>query len=101
MIIVVICAYEVLTSSIFDIKRISVNDCRYYTKEQIIEKSGIKAGNNMFKTSTRRASEKLLEEPYIKEVKIKRKPPSVVEISILERREFASVPLSKKYAVID
>lgn len=93
--------YMFLTSSIFDIKSIVVNDCRYHTKEQILEKSKVKIGDNMFKLSIRKASAELLKEPYIKEAVIKRKPPSMVEISIVERREFATVLLGKKYVTID
>ncbi len=93
--------YLILTSSIFDIKSIAVNDCRYYTNEQIIEKSKISTGMNMFKVSTRKASKRLLKEIYIKEVTVKRKPPSIIEISVLERYEFAALLYKGKYAIID
>jgi Cell division septal protein len=94
-------AYFLLTSSLFDIQKISVENNSYFTKEQVIKISGIKTGENLFEISAGKMKDKLLADPYIKNVKINRKLPDKLVIAVEERKEDAAVPYGKDFIIID
>ena len=93
--------YFFFTSSLFDIQKITVENNHHYTEEQIISLAGAKTGENLFETSLSAMKEKLLADPYIKNVKLKRKLPAEVVIITSERKEDAAVPYGSKFIVID
>lgn len=93
--------YFFFTSSLFDIQKITVQNNNYYTKEQVISLSGAKPGENLFETSFSRMKKKLLADPYIKNVKLKRRLPGEVVILVDERKEEAAVPYGDKFIIID
>lgn len=94
-------AYYFLTSDIFDIQEITVDNNSYYTVQQIIGIAEAKTGGNLFKVSTSDMRDKLLRDPYIKSAKISRKLPDKIVIEVLEREEAAAVPYGDKYIIID
>ncbi len=89
------------TSEFFDINEIEVRGNNHYTEEQIREKSGIKIGQNLFKLNIRNARNKILKDPYFKNVDIDRKLPKKIVINVTEREEIAIVKVKKGYSVID
>lgn len=93
--------YFFFTSSLFDIQKITVENNSHYTQEQIISLAGAKTGENLFEASLSAMKEKLLADPYIKNVKLKRRLPAEVVIIVEERKEDAAVPYGGKYIVID
>lgn len=93
--------YFFFTSSMFDIQKITVENNSYYTVEQVISLAGAKTGENLFETSLSQMKEKLLADPYVKNVKLKRKLPAQVVIIVEERKEDAAVPYGNKYIIID
>ncbi|MDD3170101.1 MAG: FtsQ-type POTRA domain-containing protein [Eubacteriales bacterium] len=93
--------YFFLTSSVFDIQKITVENNDYYTVEQVISLAGAKTGENLFEASLSEMKEKLLADPYIKNVKLKRKLPAEVLIIVEERKEDAAVPYGNQYIIID
>lgn len=93
--------YFFFTSSLFDIQEITVENNKYYTVEQVISLAGAKTGENLFETSLSQMKEKLLADPYIKNVKLKRKLPAEVVIIVEERKEDAAIPYGNQYVVID
>lgn len=93
--------YFLLTSSLFDVEQVTVENNSHYTKQQIISKSEIKTGQNIFSVNTGKLKEKLLADPYIKGVKVKRALPSTFVISVDERKEFAAVPYNDVFIIID
>ena len=93
--------YFFLTSSIFDIQKISVENNSYYTSEQVIKIAGAKTGKNLFEVSFKEMKNKLLKDPYIKSVKLKRKLPSQLLIIVEERVEDAAVPYGNSFIIID
>lgn len=104
--IIIIAAFSVgmyffFTSSMFDIQKITVESNSYYTVEQVISLAGAKTGENLFETSLTQMKEKLLADPYVKNVKLKRKLPAQVVIIVEERKEDAAVPYGNKYIIID
>ncbi|MBR0597062.1 cell division protein FtsQ/DivIB [Sinanaerobacter chloroacetimidivorans] len=93
--------YFLLTSSVFDIDKITVENNRYYTAEQVISLTEAKTGENLFEVSLSGMKDKLLADPYIKNAKLSRKLPGEVVIHIEERQEDAAVPYGGNYIIID
>lgn len=93
--------YFFLTSEIFNIVKIEVKNFSHYTEEQVVELSEITKGKNLFGTSMSQAKERLLTDSYMKDVKLQRKPPGTVVITVVERVEYAAVPYGEEYILID
>lgn len=74
-----------LLSEIFNCKGIEVSGNNKISSEEIINLSGIKTEENIFKINTRKVKESLKGNPYINTVKIKRRLNGTVEIIIEER----------------
>jgi cell division protein FtsQ len=91
-----------MTSSLFDVQKIEVEGNSYFTAEQVIARSGITQGVNIFFSIDKRGAKKgLMEDPYIKNVTVERKLPSTVVILVEERQETAAVPFTDKYIIVD
>jgi len=91
-----------MTSSLFDVQKIEVEGNGYFTAEQVIARSGITQGVNIFFSIDKRGAKKgLMEDPYIKNVTVERKLPSTVVILVEERQETAAIPFTDKYIIVD
>lgn len=93
--------YFFLTSSVFDIQKITVENNSYYTSEQIISIAEAKTGENLFEISAKEMKKRILADPYIKNIKIKRKIPGELVFFVEERTESASVPYGSSFIIID
>lgn len=93
--------YYFLTSSIFDIQKISVEGNHYYTTEQVIAISEAKTGVNLFEASASDMKDKLLANPYVKSAKVKRRLPNEMRLIIEERQESAAVPYGDSFIILD
>ena len=93
--------YFFFSSSMFDVQKIVVENNNHYTTEQLISLAGAKTGENLFKTSLSQMKENLLADPYVKSVRLKKRLPAEVVISVEERSEDAAVPYGNKYIFID
>ena len=94
--------YLLLNLEFFDVSEVEVENNSYYTAEQIIEKSGLKTGVNIFfECRTRKLKEALLADTYIKDVKVSRKLPDTIIISVTERTETAAVEYGDSYIILD
>lgn len=103
IVFVLFCAgmYYFLSSDIFDISNVKVLGNNYYTVEQIKDKANVKIGKNIFAFRKGALKNKLLKDPYLKNVVIKRKLPSTIVIEITERKEQAALLDNEKYIIID
>lgn len=93
--------YFLITSELFDIGSVKIENNSYYTVEQVKDKAGIKNGENIFKLKKNDIKDKLLKDPYFENVTIKRKLPSTIVIKVTERTEQAAVPNKGTYIIID
>ncbi|MDR0571038.1 MAG: FtsQ-type POTRA domain-containing protein [Clostridiales Family XIII bacterium] len=91
--------YYFVNSSFFDVRAIAVEGNEYYTSEQIIEKAGVKAGNNIFREDLTGVKRALMEDPYIISARVRRDLPGTLAISVNERKEAAFLK-DGKYAII-
>lgn len=85
-IIVAISAY-LLTSPEFQIQDIEIEGNERLTQEEIYEQSGIKLGDNIFKTLEIVARVKLKQNGYIETVNVQKIYPNKIKITITERTE--------------
>jgi len=71
------------------------NDC--LSEDGIFYQSGIQLGENIFKLDLEKSKDSLMQEPWIKEVEIKRVIPNKIIISIKERKAVAIVCIGEEY----
>ncbi|MDR1574199.1 MAG: FtsQ-type POTRA domain-containing protein [Clostridiales Family XIII bacterium] len=92
---------KLLSSPLFDVQRITIENNAYYTSEQIIAMAGARTGENIFRIRTREVRNRLLSDPYILSAKIKRSLPSGLVIRVTEREEAAFVLSGGECVIID
>ena len=88
------------TAPIFNITQIEVKDNSQVSSDTIISLSGLKKGENIFKFNSS-IIQNIKENQYVEEVKIKRKLPGTIQISITERNIKYQIKLINSYAYID
>lgn len=91
-----------LNSPLFDVQKIQVEGNSYFTSEQVIERSGLKTGVNVFFGVDKKDMKKaLLADPYVKNITVERSLPDTVIIKLEERQEAAAIPFSNQYIITD
>lgn len=90
-----------LTSPIFNIKDIQVSGNSQVSSDTVISLSGLTLGQNIFRFWNSNVENAIKENAYIENVKIDRKIPTIVQISIEERVATYSVDYMGKYAYIN
>jgi cell division protein FtsQ len=102
VILVLVGLYFLATSDLFAIDAILVKSSgHHFTGAKVAEMSGIKKGDNLWKTRTGKAAERLEKDPYIAEAEIRRKLPGTIEITIREREENYAIATGGGFAVLD
>ncbi|MEA3454100.1 MAG: FtsQ-type POTRA domain-containing protein [Candidatus Caldatribacteriota bacterium] len=71
------------------------NDC--LSEDEILCSSKVKLGENIFKLDLKKSKDSLMQEPWIKEVEIKRVIPNKIIISIKERKPAAIIHIGEEY----
>lgn len=87
------------TSSLFEIKNVNISRGEMINTEEVYNLSGYRPGINIFSINMKRASKRIMTNPWIKEVRIRRILPDTVEISFSERIPRAIVSLDHLYYV--
>ncbi len=90
-----------LISPIFNIETIEVLNNNIVSSEEVISLSELKTGENIFKFSKNNVKDKIKENSYIENLKIHRKIPNTIQITIEEREPKYSVEFMGKYAYIN
>ncbi len=99
--LVLVGLYQFLTSSYFTLEEIVVKGNDNYTAEEIIELAGLTTGGNLFQTGTTQAKQNLQEDSYISSVKITRRLPDTLVITVSERQAVATVAVDDVYLTLD
>ncbi|WP_054740581.1 cell division protein FtsQ/DivIB [Cellulosilyticum ruminicola] len=89
-----------LSMPIWNIKDIKVENNGYYSKEEIIEASGIKT-HSIWDLSFSHARKEIMKLSYIKNVDIKYNFPGNVIIKVVENAPFMYVPFSGSYLCLN
>lgn len=82
-----------LTSPRFAIRTVDLVGAKRNTLEQIKTESGIRVGANIFALDSEAAEHKLLDNPWISEVKVTRRLPNTLRVELTEREAAALVTL--------
>ncbi len=89
-----------LLTPMFDIKEISVHGNSVVKENEIIRSSGIVKGINIFGVSLSEAKDNIKSMGYIESVKIKRRLPSAIDITVVEEVGVAYIKAQEGYAII-
>lgn len=105
IILILIATFIIITgiffSPIFSVKKIEVLGSTRFDKGYIVKKSELDLNKNIYLLSKKNMKEKLLENPYIKNVEISVEFPSTLKVAINERVEVAALQYQGKYVLID
>lgn len=85
LMVLIVAIVLLLTSSLFNIKEIVVINNSKINKDEIIQNSGLKINNNMFKTLNRTIRAGIKTNPYIENVKITKKLTGEIILNVTER----------------
>ena len=94
-------AIFVCTSEMFKICNIEITGNSQVSQETILLLSEIKQDQNVFLTNTTKAENKITENPYIKEVHVKKMLPDKIKIEIVEKQKAYIIEFDGMYAYID
>lgn len=102
VIAILVGAFLLVSSSLFDVGSITVENNDYYTDEEVITIANAKKGVNIFwGIDGSDIKKRLLDNPYFEEVNIKRKFPNTLIIDVTERLQIAAIKYGDEYIVID
>ncbi len=85
----------------FNLARIEVQGNQILTAEQVVRRSGLKEGINLFRTPVRAAQARLLKVPAVAAVTLHRRPPDRILIRVHEREPMACVATGGGFLTID
>ena len=87
----------IFSSSFCNIEDLIIKGNDSLSEDEIFYKSGVQLGENIFKLDLKKTKDSLMQEPWIKEVEIKRVIPNRIIISIKERKPAAIVHIGEEY----
>ena len=90
-----------LFAPFFSIENISCTGNEIVSLNDIVDRSGITLGNNIYRTSLYSAKKKIGTIPYIHTVTAKRKFPDVIELHVVESELAAYIDAVNEYIYID
>ena len=90
-----------ITTPLFNISDIQVTGNQKINSSVILSLSQVQTGENIYKYSKNQIKQNIKQNAYIDTVEIKRKLPSVIEISIVERTATYMLELENSYAYIN
>jgi len=90
-----------MLSPIFNLTEIKINGNAVISNEQLISLSEIKIGENIYKINKNNIINKIKQNPYVENVIVKRKVPSIIEIDIKERQATYMLEYANGYAYIN
>ena len=89
-------------SVFFKISTVTVKGDKVYSNKEVILKSGIETGDNLFRVNEEELNEKLAKElPYIDKVTLERQLPDTVIITVTATREVAALQAGAGFVLID
>lgn len=91
----------ILSSSLFNIRKITVSGNNKLTSDTIISLSKLELYSNIFRFNTLVTENNIKENAYVEDVKISRRIPDTVKIDIKERNANFSLKFAESYAYIN
>jgi len=100
-IVTILLVLMLLSTDIFDIKKISVFGNAKVSYNEIVRLSGVTVGQNIFEVNRRQLKNRLENNPYLIVKEIKRRLPSELAIYVSERQGALIIEMSDGYELID
>lgn len=102
LICLAICVGIILSLTVFfPIEKVIVSGSKVYSSEQIIKKSGIEIGDNLFVVSESAVEDRLKAKlPYIENIDFKREFPSTLKIKVKDASEYACYFIDNEYYTV-
>lgn len=101
LLMITIGMYSILNSSLFNTNKVEVQGNKKIKTEDILKELDIRKDKNIFMHDLKKIEKLVLENPYIEEVKVKRKLPSKLQILIKEKEIYAIIKDKEDYCYID
>ena len=100
--VIVLMVIFALKAPAFNISKYEVEGNRYYTDDEIVNMGHADMGVNIFTgVDCGDIRDRLMRDPYMVRVSVRRKLPSTISIDITERTQVAGVVYGDSYVVID
>ena len=100
--IVILMVIFALKAPAFNVTKYEVNGNHYYTNDEIVNMGGGDTGVNIFTgVDCGDIRDRLLRDPYMARVSVRRKLPSTISINITERVQTAGIVYGESFVVID
>jgi len=90
----------IFSSEFCNIEEVVIKGNDYLNEDEIFSKSQIKLGENIFKLDLKKSIDSLKQEPWIKELEIKRIIPNKIIISLKEREGAAIIYISEECFIL-
>ena len=92
----------VFKAPFFNVANFEVKGNHYYSDDEVINMGNCSTGGNIFlDVDCQEIKERLIKDPYMPQVNVRRKIPNTIEINITERTQVAGIVYGKSYVVID
>lgn len=89
-------------SSFFAVQHFEIEGNAYYTDDEILLMGGCETGKNLFwEVDAKKIRSRLQQDAYMENVKVSRRLPDTVRITLTERKQIAAIAYGEKYVVID
>ena len=99
--LIIMTVYFVLFTDFFNISKIDVKDNKIVSNDEIILKSGLRDGQNIFRFNKKQVIDSIEKIPYIKSASLVRVFPSIVKIYIEERDIIGAVFYENTFVFVD
>lgn len=99
--LIIMTVYFVLFTDFFNISKIDVNDNKIVSSDEIILKSGLRNGQNIFRFNKKQVVNSIEKIPYIKSASLVRVFPSTVKLYIEERDIIGAVFYENTFVFVD
>lgn len=90
-----------MMSPLFNLSNVQVINNEKISTDTILSISGLKIGENIYKTSSKQIEKNIKQNTYIESVNIKRKLPNEIILTVKERRATYSLEYANSYAYIN
>lgn len=98
---IIYACYYFSQSPFFSIQKIEVAGQKHLSATEIISGSGLHTGVNIFQVNLDQAEKRLLANPWIESVAIRRKLPQTIQIAVKERQPSAILLTDQRWLVLD
>ena len=94
-------SYSILKSDLFNSKKVVIVGNNRITDDDILDKLEIRDDKNIFMYKISDMEEKIIKNPYIESIEIKRKLPDTFNISVKEKEVFGLLKYDDNYCYMD